>query len=109
MCSSDLIAYKLKENNWRDSRSIELEVVSIRLPVSAQNHQFNYQDRNYGCSISDDKLRITIINEHGGALVINKGKKVAELISASAPIESIDITKPFYFDLIKSAMQVLDS
>ena len=103
------IAYKLKENNWRDSRSIELEVISVRLPVSAQNYQFNYQDRDYDCSISDDKLRITIINEQGGALVINKGQKIAELINPAAPIESIDITKPFYFQLIKSAMQVLQT
>jgi single-stranded-DNA-specific exonuclease len=103
------IAYKLKENNWRDLRSIELEVVSVRLPASAQNHKFNYQDRDYDCSISDDKLRITIINEQGGALVVNKGQKVAELINPAAPIESIDITKPFYFQLIKSAMQVLQT
>ena len=103
------IAYKLKENNWRDSRSIELEVVSIRLPVSAQNYQFSYQDRDYDCSISDDKLRITIINEQGGALIVNKGQKVAELINPAAPIESIDITKPFYFQLIKNAMKVLQA
>ncbi len=103
------IAYKLKENNWKDMRSIELEVVSVRLPVSAQKYQFNYQDRDYDCSISDDKLRITIINEQGGALIVNKGQKIAELISTAAPIESIDITKPFYFQLIKSAMQVLQT
>ena len=103
------IAYKLKENNWRDSRSIELEVISVRLPASAQTYQFNYQNRDYDCSISDDKLRITIINEQGGALVINKGQKIAELINQAAPIESIDITKPFYFELIKSAMKVLQT
>jgi single-stranded-DNA-specific exonuclease len=103
------IAYKLKENNWRDLRSIELEVVSVRLPVSVQNYKFNYQDRDYDCSISDDKLRITIINEQGGALVVNKGQKVAELINPAAPVESIDITKPFYFQLIKSAMQALQT
>ena len=103
------IAYKLKENNWKDSRSIELEVVSVRLPISAQTYQFNYQDREYDCSISDDKLRITIINEQGGALVINKGQKIAELINLSTPIESIDITKPFYFQLVKSAMQALQT
>jgi single-stranded-DNA-specific exonuclease len=101
------IAYKLKENNWRDSRSIELEIVSVRLPVAAQTHQFNYRDRDYDCSISDDKLRITIINEQGGALVVNKGQKIAELISPAAPIASIDITNPYYFQLIKTAMQVL--
>ncbi len=103
------IAYKLKENNWRDLKSIELEVVSVRLPISAQTYQFNYQDREYDCSISDDKLRITIINEQGGALVINKGQKIAELINLSTPIESIDITKPFYFQLVKSAMQALQT
>ncbi len=103
------IAYKLKENNWKDSRSIELEVVSVRLPISAQTHKFNYQDRDYDCSISEDKLRITIINDQGGALVVNKGQKVAELISISAPMASINITQPFYFHLIKSAMQVLQA
>jgi single-stranded-DNA-specific exonuclease len=101
------IAYKLKENSWRDSVSIELEVISVRLPVPTHVHQFNYQDHDYNCSISDDKLRITIINEQGGALVVNKGQKIAELISPTAPIASIDITQPFYFQLIKTAMQVL--
>jgi single-stranded-DNA-specific exonuclease len=103
------IAYKLKANNWRDSVSIELEVVSVRLPVATQTHQFNYQEHDYNCSISDDKLRITIINEQGGALVVNKGQKIAELISPAAPIASIDITQPFYFQMIKSAMQVLQT
>jgi single-stranded-DNA-specific exonuclease len=101
------IAYKLKENSWRDSVSIELEVISVRLPVPTHVYQFNYQDHDYNCSISDDKLRITIINEQGGALVVNKGQKIAELISPAAPIASIDITQPFYFQLIKTAMQVL--
>ncbi len=102
------IAYKLKENNWRDSVSIELEVISVRLPVPTHLYQFNYQDHDYNCSISEDKLRITIINGQGGALVVNKGQKIAELISPSAPIASIDITQPFYFQLIKTAMQVLE-
>jgi single-stranded-DNA-specific exonuclease len=103
------LAYKLKENNWKDSVSIELEVVSVRLPVSVETCKFNYQDRDYDCHISDDKQRITIINDQGGALVVNKGQKIAELISVSAPIASINITQPFYFQLIKSAMQVLQA
>jgi single-stranded-DNA-specific exonuclease len=103
------IAYKLKENSWRDAVSIELEVVSVRLPVPTHQHQFNYHNHDYDCSISDDKLRITITNEQGGALVVNKGQKVAELISPAAPIASIDITQPFYFQLIKTAMQVLQA
>jgi single-stranded-DNA-specific exonuclease len=100
------IAYKLKENNWKDSRSIELEVVSVRLPAAAQTYKFNYQERDYDCSMSDDKERLTIVNAQGQALVVNKGQKVAELIGLKQ-IESIDITKPYYFQLIKTAMKVL--
>jgi single-stranded-DNA-specific exonuclease len=100
------IAYKLKENNWRDLKSIELEVISIRLPLSTQTCKFNYQDRDYQCSMSDDRDRLTIINSQGQALVVNKGHKVAELIG-SKQLESIDITKPYYFQLIKTAMKVL--
>jgi single-stranded-DNA-specific exonuclease len=100
------IAYKLKENNWKDTRSIELEVISVRLPVAAQTYKFNYQERDYDCSMSPDRARLTIINAQGQALVVNKGQKVAELIGARA-VESIDITKPYYFQLIKTAMQVL--
>jgi single-stranded-DNA-specific exonuclease len=101
------IAYKLKENNWKDSRNIELEVISVRLPVAAQTYKFNYQERDYDCSMSEDKERLTIVNAHGQALVVNKGQKVAELVSSVAPIQTIDITKTYYFDLIKTAMQVL--
>ncbi len=100
------IAYKLKENNWKDSRAIELEVISVRLPIAAETYKFNYQERDYNCSMSPDKKRLTIINSHGQALVVNKGQKVAELIGAKA-VESIDITQPYYFQLIKTAVQVL--
>jgi single-stranded-DNA-specific exonuclease len=101
------IAYKLKENNWKDSRSIELEVISVRLPVSAQTGKFNYQERDYDCSISADRERLTIVNAQGITLAIDKGQKVAELIGLQDSIETIDITKPYYFQLIKTAMDVL--
>ena len=101
------IAYKLKENNWKDTKSIELEVVSIRLPVSAQTYKFNYQDRDYDCSMSDDREQLTIVNTQGQTLLVNKGQKVAELVSLSAPVATIDITQSYYFNLIKTAMQML--
>jgi single-stranded-DNA-specific exonuclease len=101
------IAYKLKENNWKDSRSIELEVISVRLPVSAQTGKFNYQERDYDCSLSADRERLTIVNAQGITLAIDKGQKVAELIGLQDSIETIDITKPYYFQLIKTAMDVL--
>ena len=101
------IAYKLKENNWRDSRSIELEVVSVRLPVSAPTHAFNYEQRDYHCRMSDDKQQLTIVNSQGQTLVVNKGQKVGELIKLENSVESIDITKPYYFKLIETAVKVL--
>lgn len=101
------IAYKLKENNWRDLRSIELEVVSIRLPVSAPAHNFSYQDRDYNCSISSDQAQLTIVNDQGQALLVNKGQRIAELVSPSALTATINVTQPYYFDLIKTAMQML--
>jgi single-stranded-DNA-specific exonuclease len=101
------IAYKLKENNWRDSRSIELEVISIRLPGSDRTYNFKYQERDYTCSVSTNRDRLTIVNSKGQALVVNKGQKLAESIAPSAPIETVDITQAYYFHLIKTAMQVL--
>ncbi len=101
------IAYKLKENNWKDSRSIELEVISVRLPVSTKTYQFNYQSRDYDCSISADRSRLTIVNDRGQALVVNKGQKVAELVADSIPLQTVDVTKEHYFNLVKTAIQAL--
>ena len=101
------IAYKLKENNWKDSRSIELEVISVRLPVAAPTYKFNYQERDYDCSMSDDRERLTIVNAQGQILAIDKGQKLARLSAPSAPTKTIDITQTYYFDLIKTAMQAL--
>ena len=101
------IAYKLKENNWKDARSIELEVISVRLPVAAPTYKFNYQERDYDCSMSDDRERLTIVNAQGQILAIDKGQKLAKLSAPSAPTKTIDITQTYYFDLIKTAMQAL--
>lgn len=101
------IAYKLKENNWKDSHSIELEVVSVRLPAAAPIYKFNYQERDYDCSMSDDRERLTIVNAQGQTLAIDKGQKLAKLSAPLAPTKTIDITQTYYFDLIKTAMQIL--
>ncbi len=101
------IAYKLKENNWRDTRNIELEVISVRLPAAAKKYTFNYQDRDYTCSVSLDRSQLKISNAQGQILVVNKGQKVAELIAQAQPVKSVDITQPYYFHLVKTAMETL--
>ncbi|WP_310481819.1 single-stranded-DNA-specific exonuclease RecJ [Chamaesiphon sp. VAR_48_metabat_403] len=103
------IAYKLKENNWKDSRSIELEVISVRLPVTAQTYKFNYQERDYNCSMSENKERLIIVNDRGQLLVVDKGQKVAELVISVGSIQTIDITKAYYFDLIQTAVRVVQN
>jgi single-stranded-DNA-specific exonuclease len=101
------IAYKLKENHWQGNRSIELEVVSIRLPASPTTHTFHYQERDYSCSVSLDRSQLKISNTQGQTLVVNKGQKVAELIASAQPAKSIDLTQPYYFQLVKTAMNSL--
>ncbi len=101
------IAYKLKENHWQGNRSIELEVVSIRLPTATKTQTFHYQERDYSCSVSLDQSQLKISNTHGQTLVVNKGQKLAELIAAAQPVKSVDLTQPYYFQLVKTAMRSL--
>jgi single-stranded-DNA-specific exonuclease len=101
------IAYKLKENNWQGRRSIELEVVSVRLPAAAKAHTFNYQERDYSCSVSLDQSQLKISNTQGQTLVVNKGQKVANLMAEAQLVKSIDLTQPYYFQLVKTAMETL--
>ena len=57
--------------------------------------------------MSDDRERLTIVNAQGQTLAIDKGQKLAKLSAPSAPTTTIDITQTYYFDLIKTAMQIL--
>lgn len=102
------ISYKLKENNWQGTQTIELEIVSVRLPtLSAIAQTFNYQKRDYFCSISPDRSQLKISNTQGQTLLVNKGSKVADLIIDSHPTKSIDLTQSYYFELVKTARKSL--
>jgi single-stranded-DNA-specific exonuclease len=102
------IAYKLKENNWNNVRSIELEVISVRSPVSTgETSTFNYQERDYSCIVSPDRSQLKISNTQGQTLVVNKGQKVAELIAEAQLVKCVDLTQPYYFQLVKTAMATL--
>jgi single-stranded-DNA-specific exonuclease len=101
------IAYKLKENKWRDTHTIDLEIISVRLPLRAKTYNFNYQARDYTCSVSDRGDRLSISNDRGRTLLLNKGQKIAQSIDLGGSIETIDITQDHYFQLIKTAMKTL--
>jgi single-stranded-DNA-specific exonuclease len=102
------IAYKLKENNWNNVRSIELEVISARYPANTgETSTFNYQERDYSCIVSPDRSQLKISNTQGHTLVVNKGEKVAELIAEAQLVKCVDLTQPYYFQLVKTAMATL--
>lgn len=102
------IAYKLKENIWRENRSIELELISVRLPSSPTVCKFTYQERVYSCTVSPDRHSLQIYNEAGNILAIEKGKKLATLTKlGNHESQAIDITQDYYFKLVKTAMSSL--
>ena len=138
------IAYKLQENHWQGTTSIEVELVGIRLPAEdkviklpakpvtvaeskpktkylQQNLQpvavatkpevkkgkFNYKGKLYTCNLvlSIDELRIR--NEQGKVLAIKKGDRFGLLGTNRDNAKKIDVTKPPYFEIIKTAVAAL--
>lgn len=99
------IAYKLRENKWNGQVNIEIELVSARLPVALRC--FQYQNRDYRCQLSIDGLQLSIINEAGAVLSIEKGQKIGNLASADGSQQAINVTEPFFFQLVKTAHQAL--
>ncbi|VEP12151.1 Single-stranded-DNA-specific exonuclease RecJ [Hyella patelloides LEGE 07179] len=116
------IAYKLQENHWQGVTNIELEIVGVRLSQEnktiAINHQiktnnnikkgrFNYNGRTYACSLWQPLNELRIKNEQGKVLAIKKGNRFGLLGTSRNNARKIDITKPPYFHLIKTAISVL--
>ncbi|WP_267384565.1 single-stranded-DNA-specific exonuclease RecJ [Cyanobacterium sp. uoEpiScrs1] len=107
------IAYKLTENRWYGNSKIELEIVGIRLPLSplyTLNHEleiFQYQGRNYQCSFSAHEKELRIKNSQGKILSVKKGQRKGWLGTERENSQQVDITQPAYFNLIKTAMEVL--
>jgi single-stranded-DNA-specific exonuclease len=101
------IAYKLRENRWNGRVSIEIELVSARLPrmKAVAAGSFQYQNRDYNCQLSTDGLQLSIVNEAGAVLSVEKGQKVGNLVSIDGACKRIDVTEPFFFALVKNASQ----
>ncbi|WGT67891.1 single-stranded-DNA-specific exonuclease RecJ [cyanobacterium endosymbiont of Epithemia clementina EcSB] len=108
------IAYKLTENYWNGNSKIELEVVGIRLPLfplSTSDFKleiFQYQGRNYQCSFSKNEKELRIRNDKGKVLAVKRGQQQGLLGTTRENSQKVDITQPRYFNLIKTAMEVLN-
>ncbi len=121
------IAYKLRENNWNGSKSIELELVGVRLPSPQTNGtikafpavifptipakaEFYYNERRYSCGLftNGSKRELRIRNAQGKVLAIAPGQTTGLLGMNREESEEIDISQPGYYKLIQAALQALE-
>jgi single-stranded-DNA-specific exonuclease len=107
------IAYKLRQNTWNGNTSIELELVSVR-PVTITSTlslhstaEFDYNQRQYSCSLSESLKEIRIQNPEGKVLAVQKGQRTGILAKTPEYTSEVDITQPPYYSLIKAAMSAL--
>lgn len=105
------VAYKLRENHWNGNTDIELEIVGIRLPQISNNGikkaSFQYKGRAYNCSLWQEIDELRIRNEEGKVLSIRRGHRSGLLGMNRETAESVDVTQPHYYQLIKEALAAL--
>lgn len=124
------IAYRVGLNVWNQQTTLQLELVGIRLP-EAETHpgpinsdspsdrpsnqpsdqpvDFYYRDRPYSCRIREHENgpELRIRNQQGHVLSVTKGQKIGYLATAPHDRQAIDVSQPFFFQLIKAAMHAI--
>ncbi len=71
---------------------------------------FDYSKRRYTCHILSGALgELRIYNAQGDTLVVRKGQRVGTLERTNGKNEEIDVTKPHFYNLIKTAIQCLEA
>jgi single-stranded-DNA-specific exonuclease len=107
------IAYRLRSNEWNGDVSLQLEIVSVRLPTQSSQPQvqFSFSDRLYQCMMFDrcgiQELRIQ--NAKGEVLVIQKGQRIGTLGKLNQALREVDVSQSPFYDLIKAALNALDN
>ncbi|TAG98002.1 MAG: single-stranded-DNA-specific exonuclease RecJ [Oscillatoriales cyanobacterium] len=111
------IAYRLRENTFNGKTSVQLELLGIRLPASLPNSsplmsgkvEFDYYDRTYSCSLSrsGDLQELRIRNSQGQILAIQPGQKTGLLGNSRENAQEIDVSRPFFENLIQTASRAL--
>ncbi|PHX54682.1 single-stranded-DNA-specific exonuclease RecJ [Tychonema bourrellyi FEM_GT703] len=113
------IAYRLRENTFNGKTSVQLELLGVRLPVSLGNSdlrvspkskaEFDYYDRTYSCSLSrsGDLQELRIRNSQGQILAIQPGQKTGLLGNSRENAQEVDVSRPFFENLIQTASRAL--
>jgi single-stranded-DNA-specific exonuclease len=103
------IAYRLRTNEWKGEVNLDLEVIGGRGIGLGQ--RFTYGDRPYQCTLNQTPKgqELRIHNSQGAILAIAKGEKIGSMLKPNGSVEPVDVSQPFYFDLIKAALLALNS
>ena len=111
------IAYRLRENTFNGKTSVQLELLGIRLPASLANSrplvsgqaEFDLGDRTYACSLSrsGDFQELRIRNSQGQVLAIQLGQKTGLLGNNRENAQEVDVSRPFFENLIQAALRAL--
>ncbi len=113
------IAYRLRENTFNGKTSVQLELLGVRLPVSLGDSgakvspkskaEFDYYDRTYSCSLSrsGNLQELRIRNSQGQILAIQPGQKTGLLGNSRENAKEIDVSRPFFENLIQTASRAL--
>jgi single-stranded-DNA-specific exonuclease len=114
------IAYKLRENNFNNNTTIELELLGTRVPtqsylfstpqVTPLKTTFEYNQRKYTCGIyqngSSQELRIR--NPEGKVLAVQPENTIGLLGTSREEAVEIDVSKVQYANIIQAALQALE-
>ncbi len=108
------IAYKLKENTWNGEKSLQLELVGVRLAkdapnIATQKAEFSYKERHYVCSLWEKMGELRIKNQEGNVLVIDLKNHTGISGKSRETAQSVDINTTGFTNLINAAFQALNS
>lgn len=113
------IAYKLRENNFNNNTTIELELLGVRLPKQSHlsftstskpsKSTFEYNQRHYTCGIyqNGELPELRIKNSEGKVLAVCCGQSNALLGTNRQDAKIVDISQPQYDGIIQAALQAL--
>ncbi len=69
--------------------------------------KFNYQGKFYTCNLWQAQGELRIRNEQGRVLAVKKGDRFGLLGTSRDNAQKIDVTKPPYFQIVKTAVAIL--
>lgn len=113
------IAYKLRENTWNGSTTIELELLGARVatlpllyfsPLAPHSAKFDYKQRLYTCGFfsTSSLLELRIKNDAGKVLAIQSGQSTGLLGTKREDAMPVDLFQPKFYNLVQAALRALE-